>query len=88
MSDPRALLDPRWHWLRDAAWRLYRELAAGDELGPFGLTLKSAEGELVNYQIVPGQQEIVRTLITGDPEMLVSAFHENTTDLTPELEES
>lgn len=75
------LLDPRWHWLMNAAHRLYAELEPG--AAPVTLTLGVvADGADVSYTAVRGSAEIDRRVLT-DPAALVEALASGSVDATP-----
>lgn len=81
----RDLLDPRWHWLRQALDRLYRELEPGTRGIALGVTFETSDGEMLNYQIFQGDNEIHRLVLTGDGEAILSAIEHDTTSLTPDI---
>ena len=63
---PSMLLDPRYHWLMDAARRIYTQLDPGER--PVGLTLLSgsAEGEMLTTHVMDDQLELVRMVIRDE----------------------
>jgi len=78
----RQLLDPRWHWLRQALQRLYAELE--DDALPSSLTIIAANGQdMISYSTGPGIKEIDRRLI-ANPSALIAAAEATTVDVTPE----
>ena len=64
MGDPRMLLDPRWHWIRSAAQRLWAELEDDAQLLTLTVTVASPAGELMFYAAEAGSSEVHRRVFT------------------------
>jgi hypothetical protein len=80
----RQLLDPRWHWMRDALTRLYNELEP--DAVPATLTVLAVNGEeMISYTIAPHDPEIERRVIVN-PSALIAAAQVTTVDASVEAE--
>lgn len=69
---PSPLLDPRWHWMRDALTKLYREM--DDDAAPAALQIMVVTGEeMIAYAMTPGDSKIDRRIITNPSALIVAA---------------
>jgi hypothetical protein len=78
----RALLDPRWHWLKSAFDRLYAEIDDGANPASVSVIVEDGD-ELIAYTIARGVPEIDRRVITGI-ETLTAAAETATINVAPE----
>ncbi len=77
---PRALLDPRWHWLQSALKRIYAELEPGSKA--ITLTLAVNYGnEMVSYVAASWMSGLERFVVT-DGDQLVDALTRSTVNVT------
>ena len=76
----RQLLDPRWHWMRDALQRLYAELEPGAQVGALNLVAINGS-EMISYALTPAGPEIERS-ITTDAQAIADAVIAHSIDAT------
>jgi len=77
MSGPSQLLDPRWHWLRQALGKLYAEVEPGNTFLALTITEADEGGIVTTYTAMPHLDEVQKRVIT-DPEAIVQGYDNGT----------
>ena len=84
----RRLLDPRWHWLRSAAERIYADLDPGDKVLGVSVMIQAEDGIILAGLVNMPGGGVFRRLVTNEDVAAGVAVDVlgATTDLLPDQE--
>jgi hypothetical protein len=71
--EERRLIDPAWHWMRDAIDRLHDEFSPGENLRAMTVLVSTDTGETVTYTVAPRTGRVGRRMVTGREALLRAA---------------
>jgi len=64
------LLDPRYHWLMDAARRIYAQLDPDEKPVVLSMLSASDDGEMLMTQVLRDEKDVHRVLVTDQSDAL------------------
>lgn len=72
-EEEHRLIDPAWHWMRDAIDRLHSEFSPGENLRAMTVLVSTNTGETVTYTVAPRTSRVGRRMVTAREALLLAA---------------